>query len=244
MLQGGRLREGEAAAQKKVGSGQSQWAEVCSKCHLPTFFLIQATFKKRFPSFAIETKPNVKIIALHASDEALVKKALKRDAAAEYKLYQRHAPKMLSICRYYIRDLHYAEDVMVSGFTKVFEKLDRFRFEGSFEGWVRRIMVREALDFLRSRQQLRFSELEEVEAPPATVTESDFDAEMLQLMIDRLPEGYRTVLLLFAIEGHNHKEIAEMLSISESTSKTQLFKARKALQEQLDQLKSKGHGTR
>lgn len=186
----------------------------------------------------------MKIIALNASDEALIKKALKRDAAAEYKLYQRYAPKMLSVCRYYIKDLHYAEDVMVTAFMKVFDKLDRFRFEGSFEGWIRKIMVREALEFLRGRQQLQFSEIEEAEILPAFVAENEFDAELLQIMIDALPQGYRTVLVLFAVEGYNHKEIAEMLDISESTSKSQLFKARKALLEQLELQKKKEHGTR
>lgn len=186
----------------------------------------------------------MKIIALHASDEALVKKALKRDPAAEYKLYRRYASKMLSVCRYYIKDIHYAEDVMVMGFTKAFDKLDRFRFEGSFEGWLRKIMVREALEFLRGRQQLRFSELEEVEAHPATVEESEFDVERLQMLVDALPAGYRTVLLLYAVEDYSHKEIAEMLHISESTSKSQLFKARKMLAEQFHAQNDSKHGTR
>ncbi len=186
----------------------------------------------------------MKIIALHASDEALVKKALKRDPAAEYKLYRRYASKMLSVCRYYIKDIHYAEDVMVMGFTKAFDKLDRFRFEGSFEGWLRKIMVREALEFLRSRQQLRFSELEEAETQAAVVEELDFDTERLQLLIDALPAGYRTVLLLYAVEGYSHKEIAETLRITESTSKSQLFKARKLLAEQFNPNNEKHHGTR
>lgn len=185
----------------------------------------------------------MKIIALHAADETLVKKALQRDPSAEYKLYRRYASKMLSVCRYYIKDLHYAEDVMVMGFTKAFDKLDRFRFEGSFEGWLRKIMVREALEFLRGRQQLRFCELEEVEVHPAVVDESDFDVERLQLLMDALPPGYRTVLLLYAVEGYSHKEIAEMLQITESTSKSQLFKARRMLAEQFHQ-KETSHGTR
>lgn len=206
------------------------------------FFTSSGNFWKKAPVFCIENQTDVKIIALNASDEALIKKALKRDAAAEQKLYERYAPKMLSVCRYYIKDLHYAEDVLVTGFTKVFDKLDRFRFEGSFEGWIRRIMVREALDFLRSRQQMPFSDLEVAEVQPAMADDSDFDAELLQLLIDELPTGYRTVLLLYAVEGYNHKEIGEMLGISENTSKTQLFKARKALQERLSETKRKEHG--
>lgn len=171
-----------------------------------------------------------------------MRKALKQDATAEFRLYERHAPKMLSVCRYYIKDLHYAEDVMVVGFTKVFEHLGRFRFEGSFEGWVRRIMVREAIDFLRGRRQLQFSELDDAAELSVYPEEGDLDAESLQLMIDALPTGYKTVMVLFAIEGYSHKEIAEMLQISESTSKSQLFKARKMLTEQLTQTKMRENG--
>lgn len=175
----------------------------------------------------------MKIISLHEPDETLIKKALRNDAKAEEKLFRRYAPKMLSICRYYIRDLHYAEDVMITGFAKVFDKLPQFRSEGSFEGWVRRIMVREAISFLRARKELQFAEVEEAE----TIIEADatpFDADELQILIDRLPNGYRTVLVMYAIEDYSHKEIAAMLGISESTSKSQLFKARKMLQQQLD----------
>lgn len=184
----------------------------------------------------LKHKPSVlKIISLHEPDETLIKKALKNDAKAEEKLFRRHAPKMLSICRYYIRDMHYAEDVMITAFAKVFDRLPQFRFEGPFEGWVRRIMVREAISFLRARKELQFAEVEEAE----TIIEADatpFDADELQLLIDRLPDGYRTILVMYAIDDYSHKEIAEMLGISESTSKSQLFKARKMLQRQLDSL--------
>lgn len=179
----------------------------------------------------------MKIIKLHTSDDTLIKKVLRNDGKAERELYERHAPKMLGICRLYIKDLHYAEDVMIQAFTKAFDNLGKFRFEGSFEGWLKRIMVREAIDFLRSRTQLRFEEVEMAEVSPVQVEDNDLDADLLQLLIDKLPEGYRTVMVLFAIEGYSHKEIAEMLGITESTSKSQLFKARKHLQEQLQLIK-------
>jgi RNA polymerase sigma-70 factor (ECF subfamily) len=185
----------------------------------------------------------LKIIALHTSDDALIKKALRNDAKAEEALYNRHAAKMLGVCRTYIQDMHYAEDVMIQGFTRAFENLVKFRFEGSFEGWLRRIMVREAIDFLRSRKQLYFTEIEEAENMQAYTTEPDYDVEFLQLLIDNLPNGYKTVLVMFTIEGYNHKEIAEMLGITESTSKSQLFKARKMLQEQLASLQKKENET-
>lgn len=149
---------------------------------------------------------------------------------------------MLSVCRNYISDLHYAEDVMITAFAKVFDNLAKFRFEGSFEGWIRRIMVREAVDFLRSRKQMQFSEVIEAEHFSIEAEADEFDTDALQLLIDALPDGYRTVLVMFAIEGYSHKEIAEMLSVSESTSKTQLFKARKLLQHQLNEQNEKAHG--
>ena len=179
----------------------------------------------------------MKIIRLHTSDEALIKKILQGDSRAEKQLYDRYAAKMLGVCRMYIKDLHYAEDVMVEGFTRALNNLTKFRFEGSFEGWLRRIMVREAIDFLRQRTQLYFENIDTVEVPPATTDEQDIDTELLQLLIDKLPEGYRTVLVMFAVEGYSHKEIAAMLNISENTSKSQLFKSRKLLQLQLGLLK-------
>ncbi|RZJ66255.1 MAG: RNA polymerase sigma factor [Flavobacterium sp.] len=184
----------------------------------------------------------MKIIKLHESDETLLKKALKRDAKAEEKLFRRHAPKMLSVCRYYISDMHYAEDVMITGFTKVFANLAKFRFEGNFEGWMRRIMVREAIDFLRSRKQMQFTDVAEAEIISIDADPDDFDMDALQSLIDNLPDGYRTVLVMFAIEDYSHKDIAAMLGISESTSKSQLFKARKMLQQQLETYKKKAHG--
>lgn len=179
----------------------------------------------------------MKIIRLHTSDEAVIKKVLHGDSRAEKQLYDRYAAKMLGVCRMYIKDMHYAEDVMIQGFTRALDNLGRFRFEGSFEGWLRRIMVREAIDFLRQRTQLYFEDISEVEVAPVITDNQDMDAELLQLLIDKLPEGYRTVLVMFAVEGYSHKEIAEMLNISENTSKSQLFKARKQLQEQLEKVR-------
>ena len=185
----------------------------------------------------------MKIIQLYVPDEVLVKKALHNDSKAEETLYTRYAPKMLGVCRCYVKDMHYAEDIMIQGFTKAFENLGKFRFEGSFEGWLRRIMVREAIDFLRSRRQLQFADIDTAaDVITATEPEIEYDADVLQLLIDGLPTGYKTVLVLFAIEGYSHKEIAEMLSIKENTSKSQVFKARRMLQQQLEALNKKRNG--
>ncbi len=141
---------------------------------------------------------------------------------------------MLSVCRRYIKDIHYAEDVMVNGFVKVFKGLNSFEHKGSFEGWIRRIMIRESISFLRKRQFVVYDD-EVVDANQFHFSEEStpMDVEHIQAMIDTLPEGYKMVFVLHAVEGYKHNEIAEMLDISEGTSKSQLFKARKLLQQNL-----------
>lgn len=176
----------------------------------------------------------MKIVSLHANEKLLIKKAIAGNPQAQKLLYEKHAPKMLSICRQYIKDLQFAEDVMVGGFVKVFRSLDTFQHKGSFEGWIRRIMVRESISYLRKKQFVVYDdELCESESKENGAGTSLLDVEYVQGLIDGLPEGYKMVFLLYAIEGYKHHEIAEMLQISEGTSKSQLFKARKMLQENL-----------
>lgn len=142
---------------------------------------------------------------------------------------------MLSVCRQYIKDVQFAEDVMVNGFVKVFENLTSFQHRGSFEGWIRKIMVRESISYLRKKQFVVYDD-KVLESRPKEAddnTSSILDVEYVQHLIDKLPEGYKMVFLLYAIEGYKHYEIAEILEISEGTSKSQLFKARKMLQENL-----------
>jgi len=152
---------------------------------------------------------------------------------------------MLGVCRQYIKDLQFAEDVMVNGFFKVFTHLDSFKFEGSFEGWVRRIMVRESISFLRKKQFVVYDDevLDKSQSQDASFSIAEMNTEHIQLLIDGLPDGYKTVFVMYAIEGYKHKEISELLGISESTSKSQLFKARRILQERLKAQKSIGYGT-
>ncbi len=141
---------------------------------------------------------------------------------------------MLSVCRQYIKDVQFAEDVMVNGFVKVFKGLETFEYRGSFEGWIRKIMVRECISYLRKRQFVVYDdEMLTVKAIPTQAEGAFMEVEYLQSMIDALPEGYKMVFVLYAVEGYKHHEIAKMLEISEGTSKSQLFKARKLLQENL-----------
>ena len=145
---------------------------------------------------------------------------------------------MLAICRRYIRDVHFAEDVMIEGFVKVFQHLGSFRHEGSFEGWVGRIMVRQAIDFLRKKEFIVFEE-DLTESEGWSDESSDVMLlEQIERWVDELPTGCRTVFYLYAIEGYKHYEIAQMLNISENTSKTQLHKARKTLQQRIISQKS------
>ena len=152
---------------------------------------------------------------------------------------------MLGVCRQYIKDVHFAEDVMVQGFLKMFTKLETFKFEGSFEGWLRRIMIRESISYLRKQQFVVYDdEIYEKNQSEEISQSTDLDTEHIQQLIDALPQGYKMVFVLYTVEGYKHKEIAEMLSITESTSKTQLLKARKLLQEQLRQQNIIGYGNR
>ncbi len=186
----------------------------------------------------------MKIISFYKSEKQLIRKSVSGNREAQQRLYDTYAPKMLGVCRRYVKDVQFAEDVMINGFVKVFKNLDRFRNEGSFEGWIRKIMVRESISHLRKQQFVVYDdEMYEETARKNSLAPSELDAEHIQSLIDALPDGYRTVFVLYAIEGYKHQEIAALLGVSESTSKSQLFKARKLLQEQLRQQNIIGYGT-
>jgi len=190
----------------------------------------------------------VKVIQLYKKESELIKNALISNREAQQLLFEMHAPKMLSVCRYYIKDLQHAEEAMLNGFFKVFTQLNSFRNEGSFEGWIRRIMVRESISYLRSKRSFEhleedINELVEADNMETNLFESELNVADIQQLIDQLPEGYRAVFVMYAIEGYKHHEIASILNITEGTSKSQLFKARKLLQQQVVKLKSIENGT-
>jgi len=186
----------------------------------------------------------VKIIQLYKNESVLIKKAVKNNREAQHVLFDMHAPKMLSVCRYYIKDVQHAEDAMLNGFFKVFKNLKNFKAEGSFEGWIRRIMVRESISFLRQKKHIEFSveHIEETNTYSSQIN-TEIEVEEIQQLIDALPEGYKMVFVMYAIEGYKHAEIAELLQISEGTSKSQLFKARKLLQEQINKQNKTSYGS-
>lgn len=143
---------------------------------------------------------------------------------------------MFGVCRRYLKSAQDAEDVLVEAFYKVLTKLDQYQGKGSFEGWVRRIVVNEALMFLRKQHNFRFTvELNEADqAAPARAAQKLATEDILSLL-NQLPTGYRTVFNLYVLEGHKHREIAELLDISINTSKSQLILAKRRMQELLAQ---------
>lgn len=170
-----------------------------------------------------------------SKEQDLINRCLKRDRVAQQQLFDLFAPKMYGVCFRYVKQSMEAEDVLVTSFTKIFERINQFKGEGSFEGWIRRIVVNEALTYLRkSRNMYLETDLEQADLEPDYEQLSDhLEAEDLLNMIQQLPAGYRVVFNMYAIDGYSHKEIAAQLGISENTSKSQLSRARVYLQKML-----------
>lgn len=174
-------------------------------------------------------------------DETLVVECVKGNAKAQRMLFEKFAPKMMAVCLRYSKDVEEAEDILQDGFIKMFNKLPDFKMEGSLEGWVRRIMVNTSLDAIRrNKKHLGDSKLEDVDYK-ISAQESTMDsllAEDLMKLVQKLPDGYKVVFNLFAIEGYSHKEIADLLGVTENTSKSQYSRARAYLRAQLEKLNS------
>ena len=183
----------------------------------------------------------MKVVDIHQDLYQLLEGAIRQDRQSQKVLYNKFAPKMLSICRQYVSDLQSAEDLMISSFMKVFTNLHRFEKRGHFEAWLRRIFVNECISFIRSNQKIRFVE-EDLNIKGSESTDGFLITQDIQDMIDMLPDGCRMIFNLFAIEGYKHHEIADLLSISEGTSKSQLAYARKLLQQLVHQFNIADHG--
>jgi RNA polymerase sigma factor (sigma-70 family) len=171
-------------------------------------------------------------IPRYFSESHLVVALQQGDARAHKAAYEKYAGRMMAVCLRYVANRDDAEEVLIDGFMRVFERITQFRNEGSFEGWIRRVMVTESLMFLRKNKAWR----QELPLDDVGVehdynwAESSIDTEALVRLIAQLPDGYRTVFNLYAIEGYSHAEIAELIGISEGTSKSQLSRARALLQ--------------
>jgi RNA polymerase sigma factor (sigma-70 family) len=169
------------------------------------------------------------------SEKELIQGCRQGQEKARRRLYELYAGRMLGLCRRYVGDRDTAEDIMIQGFMRVFERIAQYSGEGSFEGWMKRIMINEALGYLRKAKTMYLEvDIEKAEQEPDFgFLESHLEAAELLAMIDRMPTGYKTVFSLYAIEGYNHREIGALLGISENTSKSQLSRARMYLQHQL-----------
>lgn len=178
----------------------------------------------------------MKIINLHSNEKKLIAQAIDQNRSAQQQLYNKFSPKMLSVCRQYISDVHQAEDLMITAFMKVFVNLEKFEHKGSFEGWIRRIMVNECISYLRVHKPVKFVEDQHFIEEQVIESNCELTLEQLQQLIDDLPTGYKMVFNLYVIDGYKHREIAEMLQINEGTSKSQLAQARKILQEKITHL--------
>lgn len=173
---------------------------------------------------------------MQLEDTEIIKGCINGSRVHQKLLYEKYASKLLYLCLRYTKNKSEAEDVLQETFIKIFKNIQLFRSEGSFEGWIKRIAVNSALEFLRNKKHtLIFQDIED----QANYSLSDDDiigkinAKELTELIFKLPDGYRLVFNLFVIEGYGHKEIGEMLEITEGTSKSQLAKARAQLQKSI-----------
>ncbi len=170
--------------------------------------------------------------------EEIIKGCVDGKRLAQNELYKKFAPKMYAICVRYSKDSTEAEDVLQDGFVKVFQNIQNFKNEGSFEGWVRKIMVNTALEKFRKKNHLYpVGEIfEYAKDMKHEDVEHNIHAEELMKVVNKLSPGYRMVFNLYAIEGYSHKEIGDQLGISEGTSKSQLARARAVLQDEVEKL--------
>ena len=174
-------------------------------------------------------------------DFQLIESCIKGDRAAQKVLYDRLAPRMFPVCIRYVGDREQAEDILQEGFITLFTRLDTYKGDGSFEGWARKIFVTTVLMELRRKDTLKMSEdLESVKGMKTEVTSQmqNIGYKDLMRLISELPPGFRTVFNMYAIEGFSHKDIGDMLGISETTSRTQLSRARTWLQNKIKEIEN------
>lgn len=165
------------------------------------------------------------------TEQEIIQGCRKKNRKAQQFLYEKYSPKMFGVCRRYVKNYEDAEDVLVEAFFKVMTKIDMYSGNGSFEGWIRRIVVNESLMHLRKNHNFKLTvEISNIDIKSAVTVEDDLAAQDILKLLEKLPTGYRTVFNLYVVEGYKHREIAEELGISINTSKSQLILAKKRLQ--------------
>jgi RNA polymerase sigma-70 factor (ECF subfamily) len=186
------------------------------------------------------------------TEELIVKGCQKQNAEAQMALYKKYAGKMNAVCFRYVNSTHDAKDICQEGFIKVFSSINKYKGEGSFEGWIRRIMVNTAIDYLKDRKKQMFVSMESNElsedkedgkvladmeqSDDFSIFNADLSNEQLLEMINTLPEVYKIVFNLHCIENYSHKEIGEMLFIQTETSRSRLKRARNLLKSRLREI--------
>jgi len=168
------------------------------------------------------------------TEEVMIQGCLRNDATSQQELYYRYSPRMLSVCYRYAKSREDAEDMLQEGFIKVFTQIHQFQHRGALEGWIRRIIVHTCINNLKKNK--KFSEsVDIIHAASIPVREENIpsilQAKQVVECIRLLPLGYRTVLNLYAIEGYSHREIAEILDVEESTSRSQYTRAKAMLED-------------
>ena len=176
------------------------------------------------------------------SDKEIILGCLQHDSNYQKLLFDKYSGVLFTICRRYFKDPGLAEDALQEGYIRIFHKLEQFKFEGSFEGWLKRIMVNVCLRKLQGElKQYNWTDLDQAVGQSVKPTAvAVIGEEDLMALIAQLPAGYRTVFNMYAIDGYSHSEIAERLGITDSTSRSQLVKARKMLQKLLEELYGEG----
>jgi RNA polymerase sigma-70 factor (ECF subfamily) len=169
------------------------------------------------------------------TEEQIIKGCLRKDVVCQRMLFQQYAGRLMTICLRYAGDKPEAEDMLQESFIKIFNALQQYRFQGSFEGWMKKLVVNTCLKILQRKRIMYpdISSLELISAPVHPHAISGLTEEELIKMIAELPEGYRIVFNLYVMEGFSHDEIAAMLNIETVTSRSQLIKARRMLQKQI-----------
>lgn len=168
------------------------------------------------------------------NEKELVSKLQKKDRKAQKYLYEKYSSLFYAICIRYAYSNDEADDMLQEGFIKILFNIQKYLGKGSFEGWMKRIIVNNAVNYYHGNYKYRYhhdiTELRDIKSETSDIDESEFSYEELLGMIRELPQGYMQIFNLYAIEGYKHKEIAKMLNISENTSKSQYHRAKKCLQ--------------
>jgi len=169
------------------------------------------------------------------TEEEIIKGCVKKESTCQRLLFDKYAGKMMSLCLRFSNNEHDAQDILQEGFIKVFDYIHQFKFEGSFEGWMRRVFISIATRQINKRK-LNFKDVDIADSSEAAINPtiiSRLSENEIHALIRSLPDGYRLVFNLSVIDGYSHEEIGTMLGIQASTSRTQLLKARKVLQQMI-----------